>query len=50
MSELGGLWKHQNNPAYTNIVSLHSVEEEEEEEEEEESRLVLMVLVFLVCN
>ena len=49
MSELGGLWKHQNNPAYTNTVSLHSVEEEEEEEEEE-SRLVLMVLVFLVCN
>ena len=47
MSELGGLWKHQNNPAYTNTVSLHSVEEEEAEEE---SRLVLMVLVFLVCN
>ena len=44
MSEFGGLWKHQNNPACTNIVSLHNVEEEEE------GRLVLVVLVFLVCS
>ena len=26
MSELGGLWKHQNNPACTESVSLHNVE------------------------
>ena len=47
MSEFGGLWKQQNNPACTKSVSLHHAEvghyakeaEEEEEEEEEEEIL-----------
>ena len=48
MSEFGGLWKHQNNPACTkkekkkkghclqNVEVAQNTEEEEEEEEEEE--------------
>ena len=47
MSESGGLWKHQNNPAGTKSVSSlqnvevghYTAEEEEEKEKEEEEGL-----------
>ena len=36
MSEFCGLWKHQNNPAYTKSVSVHHVEAGHYTKEEEE--------------
>ena len=36
MSEVSGLWKHQNNPACTKSVSLHNAEVGHHTEEEVE--------------
>ena len=44
MSEFGGLWKHQTNPACTKSVSLHHAEAghyTKEEEEEVKKKKVL---------